>query len=205
MDPFTLAATGATIGSGVLSNVLNWRSTDSANRVNRQIARDQMDFQERMSNTAVQRHAADLEAAGFNRLLAAGGVGASTPSGAGATVKAPQVTPMDILAIQQARADINKTKADTILSTQMSRKALEEKFNIQEQNSLISAQVELTKAKVKSELVSVGYTKAQASKVVQSMFGDTKLKINVMGNGADVTAPNLSASEAANLVSSMMR
>lgn len=49
------------------------------------IARDQMDFQYDMSNSAHQREARDLEAAGLNRILTAtGGSGASTPSGASA-------------------------------------------------------------------------------------------------------------------------
>lgn len=85
------------IFDGILSNItspiaslisggLTAIGQERTNAAQASLARDQMDFQERMSSTAYQRATKDMQAAGLNPMLAYQQGGSSTPGGAMATL-----------------------------------------------------------------------------------------------------------------------
>jgi len=82
------------IGSSLLGGLFGSSGAKKQNQAQIQSAREQMDFQERMSNTAHQREIKDLEAAGLNPILSAKLGGASSPGGAQANI-VNEMAPME--------------------------------------------------------------------------------------------------------------
>lgn len=111
-----LSAPGFSTGASIVGGFLGNRGQRAANAANAQMAHNQMQFQERMSNTAYQRQVADMKAAGINPMLSAKMGGASTPGGQTAvmhnTAKAGIESAMNLATLKNMQATARRTNAE---------------------------------------------------------------------------------------------
>lgn len=117
-----VAAAGIGAASGFLSDITSAFGQYKANKDNKAMAREQMNFQRDMSNSQFQRARKDLEDAGLNPLLALPG-GASTPSGASSTSQnvAGNVGKTATTALEAARLQREFESMDSIIKVNNSQ------------------------------------------------------------------------------------
>lgn len=111
-----MAFTDYLSGAGTLaSSAFDIWGQAEANRQNRNQAKDNRNFQERMSNTSWQRGMADMRAAGINPMLAINSGGASSPSGSTANMQSTTSgTANSALSSRRLAADLDNLRATNL-------------------------------------------------------------------------------------------
>lgn len=128
----------------------SWR----ANQENVALAREDRAWKERMSNTAHQREAADLQAAGLNRILSLGHPGASTPASSPAQVSnIAEGAGHTALAVARLKTELDslkagaeKSRADAEVSHESAATAPFQRALLDEQRREASARANIAEA-----------------------------------------------------------
>lgn len=158
--PFMAAAAMGAAGLGFLgqssANRANVASAREANAQSRDMSREQMQFQERMSNTAMVRAKADMLAAGFNPALAYMQGGASSPAGASGSAQSSRH--------ENALSGASSGVKDAILM-----KAQLANLDAQNANLVASANLSNTSAKkaaVETQVIGAGLPRKQMESII---------------------------------------
>lgn len=171
------------LGSSLVSGVLDLFGSNKQEKFNSAEAQKQRDWQTDMSNTAYQRAAADLQAAGLNRVLAFGNP-ATTPSGATASIEAPKLGNSVQTGINAASAiqSIAQSRATEQLQKEQTNTERMQQHLIKEQANQSSTQSLLNVASARHQNATA--TKNELFNPIQKLGNDLLEKMTNFGRSA---------------------
>jgi hypothetical protein len=190
ITPETLFATAV----GGIDAGLQVYGQQQANQANREIARENREWQERMSNTAHQREVADLRKAGLNPILSVNRTGATTPGGNVATL---QSTTKDLREVNLKKLllkeQLDQIRADSYMKNRLGDKAYSEKLVANATEDLVKLQQKLVTEQTNAQDISNTVNQIEADIVKElgagSAQANTAIKIitmlkSLLGKGA---------------------
>lgn len=158
-------------GLGAAADFVGGLFTNSAAAKNTQ---KQMDFQERMSNTAYQRGVTDMKAAGLNPMLAYSQGGASAPSGGAAPV-----VNVGEAAVRGMQAGVNSGKTAMLVKEQLRNVTEDTKLKMAQTASAVE-QAKLNNA-----------NSATVLGVLPNVIAKSGLDVDYRGGEVDIQTPKV--------------
>lgn len=149
-------------------------SGKSQNEKNIALSREQMDFQEKMSNTSFQRGVRDMMAAGLSPMLAYSQGGATTPQGATARVENPVSQGMSsgvqAMQVMQGMQGIAQSEAQTENYQAQTEKIKSE--TVEKQINTAQRVAEMEKSKEDAARAGIDFQRAREQWLAEIGLGD---------------------------------